>query len=47
MRLPSSLPEHDTATVDEMVFQTLMITYLYASPCLHYPIKPNPLTEKP
>ncbi|RAH62320.1 C6 transcription factor [Aspergillus piperis CBS 112811] len=36
MRLPSSLPEHDTATVDEMVFQTLMITYLSLI-YLHHP----------
>ncbi|PYH96862.1 C6 transcription factor [Aspergillus ellipticus CBS 707.79] len=36
MRLPSSLPDHDTTTVDEMVFQTLMITYL-SLVYLHHP----------
>ncbi|PYI10634.1 hypothetical protein BO78DRAFT_305399 [Aspergillus sclerotiicarbonarius CBS 121057] len=36
MRLPSSLPDHDTSTVDEMVFQTLMITYLSLI-YLHHP----------
>ncbi|PWY69499.1 C6 transcription factor [Aspergillus heteromorphus CBS 117.55] len=36
MRLPSSLPDHDTTTVDEMVFQTLMITYLSLI-YLHHP----------
>ncbi|OOF93847.1 hypothetical protein ASPCADRAFT_172686 [Aspergillus carbonarius ITEM 5010] len=36
MRLPSSLPDHDTSTVDEMVFQTLMVTYLSLI-YLHHP----------
>ncbi|RAK99642.1 Zn(II)2Cys6 transcription factor [Aspergillus ibericus CBS 121593] len=36
MRLPSSLPDHDTSTVDEMIFQTLMITYL-SRIYLHHP----------
>ncbi|PWY77264.1 hypothetical protein BO94DRAFT_588599 [Aspergillus sclerotioniger CBS 115572] len=36
MRLPSSLPDHDASTVDEMAFQTLMITYLSLI-YLHHP----------